>query len=270
LWWVLSGFTHGGLSGLLHAVERNPDSDPTKGSGLIYVRADSFVWLLVACGRAAIATTARRIETLWRSGRFYSREREGAGSPVRALPIGRRRSALTERVGQHLGGHPARNTEVASSPVSPATNGFSESSRKPTISWAFVLFQRISTGLSTGLSGLFIGTYSALAYAAYAGWRYASGPHAAPLRLRVGPVWRCIGQPYARPMQVPCSTFWRRSRVGRKNKPCCLSQFTPPVPKLSTGGPYGHSRLLPCSFVRAHPPGARLSFRLRNHWLGLS
>jgi hypothetical protein len=62
LWWFLSGFTHGGLSGLLHAVERNPDSDPTKGSGLIYVRADSFVWLLVASGRAAIATTARRIE----------------------------------------------------------------------------------------------------------------------------------------------------------------------------------------------------------------
>ena len=44
----------------------------------------------------------------------------------------------------------------------PATNGFSESSRKPTISWAFVLSGGIPTGLSTGLSGLFIGTYSAL------------------------------------------------------------------------------------------------------------
>jgi hypothetical protein len=98
----------------------------------------------------------------------------------------------------------------------PATNGFSESSRKPTISWAFVLFQRISTGLSTGLSGLFIGTYSALAYAAYAGWRDASGPHAAPLRRRIGPVWPCIRQPYACPMQLPYSTSWRRSRVGRK------------------------------------------------------
>ncbi|MHB8293441.1 MAG: MBL fold metallo-hydrolase [Acidimicrobiales bacterium] len=65
------------------------------------------------------------------------------------------------------------------------------------------LSQRTSTGLSTGLSGLFIGTYSILAYAAYAGWRDASGPHAASLRPRFGRGWRCIGQPYACPMQLP-------------------------------------------------------------------
>ena len=118
--------------------------------------------------------------------------------------------------------HQRRSTRPKATPrpYAPATNGFSESSRKPTISWAFVLFQRIATGLSTGLSGLFIGTYSALAYAAYAGWRDASGPHAAPLRRRVGTVRRCIGQPYACPMQLHYSTSWRRSRVGRKDKPC--------------------------------------------------
>src|SRR5664280_3916902 len=72
---------------------------------------------------------------------------------------------------------------------------YAETARKPTKSWAFVLFQRTPTALSTGLSGLFIGTYSTSAYAAYAGWRDASGPHAAPLRQRFGPGWRCIGQP---------------------------------------------------------------------------
>lgn len=87
-------------------------------------------------------------------------------------------------MGQVLGAASSggRRTKGALAPRTPATNGFSESSRKLTISWAFVLFRCISTGLSTGLSGLFIGTYSPLAYAAYAGWRDASGPHAAPSR----------------------------------------------------------------------------------------
>jgi hypothetical protein len=75
---------------------------------------------------------------------------------------------------------PAHNPKVEGSNPSPATNGFSESSRKPTISWAFVLFRRTSTGLSTSLSGLFIGTYSTPAYAAYARVRGPSGPYAAP------------------------------------------------------------------------------------------
>jgi hypothetical protein len=35
LWWFLSGFTHGGLSGLLHAVESNPDDDPSTGLAAI-------------------------------------------------------------------------------------------------------------------------------------------------------------------------------------------------------------------------------------------
>jgi hypothetical protein len=96
---------------------------------------------------------------------------------------------------------------VERSRIAPATKGNMEYRRKPTISWAFVLFQPISTGLSTGLSGLFIGTYSTLAYAAYARVRGASGPHAAPLRQRFGPAWACIGQPYACPMQLPYSTF---------------------------------------------------------------
>lgn len=61
LWWFLSGFAHAGMDGLMHVVERNPSTDPTEGSGLIYVRADSFVWLLVATGRATIATTRRRM-----------------------------------------------------------------------------------------------------------------------------------------------------------------------------------------------------------------
>jgi hypothetical protein len=91
--------------------------------------------------------------------------------------------------------------------VAPATKGNMEYRRKPTVSWAFVLFQRTPTALSTGLSGLFLGTYSTSAYAAYAGWRDASGPQPAPLRRRFGPGWRCIGQPYACPMHVPYSTF---------------------------------------------------------------
>jgi len=52
----------------------------------------------------------------------------------------------------------AHNPKVGGSNPPPATNGFSESTRKPTISWAFVLFRRTSTGVSTGL----IGTCSAL------------------------------------------------------------------------------------------------------------
>jgi hypothetical protein len=95
--------------------------------------------------------------------------------------------------------------QIGGSRVAPATNGFSESSRKPTISWAFVLFRRTSRGLSTGLSGLFIGTDSPLAYAAYARVRGPRGLHAAPFRRGSEPGWRCIGQPYACPMQLPYS-----------------------------------------------------------------
>ena len=98
------------------------------------------------------------------------------------------------------------------------TNGFSESSRKPTRWWAFVLFQRKSTVLSTGLSGLFIGTYSTLAYAAYAHVRGASGLHAAPLRKRFGPTERCIGQPYACPMH-------RVRRSSRNDRFVMLHQY---------------------------------------------
>jgi hypothetical protein len=76
LWWFLSGFSHGGLGGLLYAIEKNPDTDPTQGSGLIYVRADTFVWLLVACGRATIAITRRRMELLGDST-VSTQEREG-------------------------------------------------------------------------------------------------------------------------------------------------------------------------------------------------
>lgn len=101
----------------------------------------------------------------------------------------------------------SHNPKVVGSNPTPATKGNMKYRRKPTSSWAFVLFQPVSTGLSTGLSGLFIGTYSTLAYAAYARVRGASGRHAAPLRQRFGPAWACIGQPYACPMQLPYSTF---------------------------------------------------------------
>ena len=102
----------------------------------------------------------------------------------------------------------SHNPKVGGSNPPPATKGFSESSRKPTISWAFVLFQCMSTGLSTGLSGLFIGTYSTFAYAAYAGWRDASGPHAAPSRRRLGPEWRCMGQALCMPYAGALLNLW--------------------------------------------------------------
>jgi hypothetical protein len=114
----------------------------------------------------------------------------------------------------------AHNPKVVGSNPTPATKGFSESSRKPTISWAFVLFQRTSTGLFTGLSGLFIGTYSPLAYTAYARVRGGSRRHTAVSSSRFPAGERCIGQHSACPMQLPYSTPWRRSRVGRKDKPC--------------------------------------------------
>ena len=60
LWWWLCGFTHGSLDALLHTLDRNATNDPSQPSGVINVRADSFVWLLVACGRAVIAVTGRR------------------------------------------------------------------------------------------------------------------------------------------------------------------------------------------------------------------
>jgi hypothetical protein len=55
MWWWLSGFTHGGRDAILHTVERNPDADILKPSGVINIRLDSFTWLVVACGRAAVA-----------------------------------------------------------------------------------------------------------------------------------------------------------------------------------------------------------------------
>src|ERR1017187_9423720 len=55
-----------------------------------------------------------------------------------------------------------RNGGVATSPVSPPPRENMKYRRKPPMSWAFVLFQGAPTGLSTGLSGLFVGTYSTL------------------------------------------------------------------------------------------------------------
>ena len=60
LWWWLCGFTHGGLDSLLHTLQRDPSDDPTKPTGMIMVRGDTFTWLLVVCGRATIAVTERR------------------------------------------------------------------------------------------------------------------------------------------------------------------------------------------------------------------
>jgi hypothetical protein len=73
----------------------------------------------------------------------------------------------------------------------------------------FVGFRAVSAyfnGAIHRLIGPFYRDLLNLAYAAYAGWRDASGPHAPPLRQRLGPTWRCIGQPYACPMQLPYST----------------------------------------------------------------
>jgi len=57
LWWNLSNFAPGGMDGLLQAVERNRDPDPSTPSGNIMVRYDPFVWLLDACGRATLNVT---------------------------------------------------------------------------------------------------------------------------------------------------------------------------------------------------------------------
>jgi hypothetical protein len=61
-------------------------------------------------------------------------------------------------------------------------------------------------------------TYSALRMQ---GWRDASGPHAAPLRQRVGTVWRCIGQPYA------CSMQLHRAALPHALCRCSTQRFRP-------------------------------------------
>jgi hypothetical protein len=64
LWWYLSSFTHGAMDGLLQAVVRNPDPDPATPSGSFVIRYDQFVWLLDACGRAAMEVTKRRFDLM--------------------------------------------------------------------------------------------------------------------------------------------------------------------------------------------------------------
>jgi len=103
--------------------------------------------------------------------------------------------------------------------------------------------------------------YSALAYAAYAGWRDASGPRAAPSRRRARPGPRCIGQPYACPCSCPTQPLGGVHGWDAR-KALLTVPVDAPVPKCSTDGSYGHSPtspLLVCP-VPVHPvPGHRSS-----------
>ncbi len=78
-----------------------------------------------------------------------------------------------------------RNVEVGGSSPLTSTVYFGGPLRKPTISWAFVLFRCIPTGLSTGLSTEFVDGLSKLPYEALrrraratprARWFFGTGP----------------------------------------------------------------------------------------------
>ena len=104
-----------------------------------------------------------------------------------------------------------QNPTVARLRVTPATRSKRKRLRKPTISWAFMLFQRTPTGLSTGLSGLFIGTYSTRAYAAYAGWRDLDRPLRCTFAAEAGAIIAlhraALRTPYAAALLNPPARF---------------------------------------------------------------
>ena len=114
--------------------------------------------------------------------------------------------------------------------------------------------------------GFFSGPTQCLLRLPCAGWRDASGSHAAPLRRRLGLALNCIGQPYACPMQLPYSTF--ESGTAPSRSAPCLRETShtasrsnmkaprvsarrrrtvrpepvphgPPSPMSAPGGPYG-------------------------------
>ena len=109
-----------------------------------------------------------------------------------------------------------------------------------------------------GFSGLFLGTYSPVPYAAHAGWRRARGPYAAVSRSSLRSRWRCTGLHRACPMQLPYSTSGRRSRVGSHGQALLTVPVDAPVPEIVNGRvlrTLSTSRLLMCA--AAGSPGVR-------------
>jgi hypothetical protein len=84
------------------------------------------------------------------------KEREGI---IRSLPGSSSQSRCSKHCKTHF-----RNVEAEGSNPFTSTIYFGGPRRKPTISWAFVLFQRISTDLSTGLSTEYVDGLSKLPY----------------------------------------------------------------------------------------------------------
>ena len=80
---------------------------------------------------------------------------------VRLQPTGHHSLGRPVPIAQYPEGN-VRNVEVASSSPVTSTIYFGGPRRKPTISWAFLLFQRIPPDLSTGLSTEYVDGLSKL------------------------------------------------------------------------------------------------------------
>ena len=115
LWWYLSSFTHGGMDGLLQAVERNPDPDPSTPSGNIMVRYDQFVWLLDACSRATIHVTQRRFDLMGGS----TPEIEGLRDELKAQLAEHLRAVGEHRMPNPTPGRPTVASDATMSDIVP-------------------------------------------------------------------------------------------------------------------------------------------------------